>query len=312
MPVSFEDATGPIDVTLKNDMMFHLVMARSPKALKGLVCALKGLDPKTVKDVILTNPVDYSMYATKEIILDVKVSLNNNEIIDIELQMYVKGSWKLRTLLYLCRCFDSIGEGDDYSKLKPATFIAIMNDPLFPEYPEFYSHYELLNTKNFHSYSSFMKLNVLYLNKTDIATKEDIDNDLVYWAEIFKATTWEELKKICLKNDTFKEVAQVMYKSNVQSQEKTIMEAHEKYMLDKRTLEHELQESKEELALLADEKAALTAENSTLAAENSTLAAENSTLSIEVSSLTTSNAKLLALLKQNGVSEEQIKAYLNK
>ena len=142
-----------------------------------------------------------------------------------------------------------------------------------------------------------MKLNVLYLNKTDIATKEDIDNDLVYWAEIFKATTWEELKKICLKNDTFKEVAQVMYKSNVQSQEKTIMEAHEKYMLDKRTLEHELQESKEELALLADENAALTA--------------ENSTLSIEVSSLTTSNAKLLALLKQNGISEEKIKACLN-
>ncbi|MCR5823938.1 MAG: hypothetical protein K6G60_05845 [Lachnospiraceae bacterium] len=180
------------------------------------------------------------------------------------------------------------------------------------------------------SYSSYLKLNVLYLNKTDIATKEDIDNDLVYWAEIFKATTWEELKKICLKNDTFKEVAQVMYKSNVQSQEKTIMEAHEKYMLDKRTLEHELQESKEELALLADEKAALTAENSTLTAENSTLTAEKSTLtaenstltaenstltaensklSTEVSSLMVSNAKLLALLKQNGVPEEQIAAY---
>ncbi len=298
MPVSFEDATGPIDVTLKNDMMFHLVMAKSPKALKGLVCALKGLDPKTVKEVTLTNPVDYSKYATKEVILDVKVSLNNNEIIDIELQMYVKGSWKLRTLLYLCRCFDSIGEGDDYSKLKPATFIAIMNDPLFPDYPEFYSHYELLNTKNFHSYSSYLKLNVLYLNKTDIATQEDIDNDLVYWAEIFKATTWEELKKICLKDDTFKEVAQVMYSSNVQSEEKTIMEAHEKYMLDKRTLEHELQESREELALLADEKAALSAENSSLTAENSTLSSEVS--------------KLLALLKQNGISEEQITAYLEQ
>ena len=35
VPVSFEEATGPIDVTLKNDMMFHLVMARSKKALKG-------------------------------------------------------------------------------------------------------------------------------------------------------------------------------------------------------------------------------------------------------------------------------------
>jgi predicted transposase/invertase (TIGR01784 family) len=284
MPVSFEEATGPIDVTLKNDMMFHLVMAKSPKALKGLVCALKGLDPKTVKEVILTNPVDYSMYATKAIILDVKVLLNNDEIIDIELQMYINDEWELRSLLYMCRSFDSIGKGDDYLRLKPTTFIAIMNDPLFPDYPEFYSHYELLNTKNFQPYSSYLKLNVLYLNQTEIATQEDIDNGLVYWAKLFKTTKWEELKDLCSNNDAFKEVAQVMYSSNVQSQEKTIMEAHEKYMLDKRTLEHLLQ-------IRTEENASLTAENSTLTAENS---------------------KLLALLKQNGVSDEQIASYLNK
>ncbi len=291
VPVPFEEATGPIDVTLKNDMMFHLVMARSKKALKGLVCSLKGLDPNTVKDVELTNPIDYSMYTTKEIILDVKVSLNNNEIIDIELQMYVNDEWKLRTLLYLCRSFDSIKEGDAYSKLKPTTFIAIMNDPLFPDYPEFYSHYELLNTKNFQPYSSYLKLNVLYLNQTEIATQEDIDNDLVYWAKIFKATNWDELKELCSKNDMFKEVAQVMYKSNVQSQEKTYMEAHEKYLLDKLSFEHCIQ--------VRDEKI-------------SSLTEEVSSLSTEVSSLSNENAKLLTLLKQNGFSEEQIASYLKK
>ncbi len=217
------------------------------------------------------------MYTTKEIILDVKVSLNNNEIIDIELQMYVNDEWKLRTLLYLCRCFESINEGDDYTELKPATFIAIMNNPLFPDHPEFYSRYELLNTKNFQPYSSYLKLNVLYLNQTEIATQEDIDNDLVYWAKIFKATNWDELKELCSKNDMFKEVAQVMYRSNVQSQEKTYMEAHEKYILDKRSFEHCIQ--------VRDEK---------------------------ISSLSNENAKLLALLKQNGFSEEQIASYLKK
>jgi predicted transposase/invertase (TIGR01784 family) len=180
VPVPFEEATGPIDVTLKNDMMFHLVMARSKKALKGLVCALKGLNSDDVKDVELMNPIDYSMYATKEIILDVKVSLNNNEVIDIELQMYKDRPWEERSLLYLCRSFDSIGEGEDYAKLMPTTFIAIMNDPLFPKYPEFYSKYMLLNIKNFQPYSSKIKLNVLYLNMTEKAEQEDIDNKLVY------------------------------------------------------------------------------------------------------------------------------------
>ncbi len=284
VPVPFEEATGPIDVTLKNDMMFHLVMARSKKALKGLVCALKGLNPDDVKDVELMNPIDYSMYATKEIILDVKVSLNNNEVIDIELQMYKDRPWEERSLLYLCRSFDSIGEGEDYAKLMPTTFIAIMNDPLFPKYPEFYSKYMLLNIKNFQPYSSKIKLNVLYLNMTEKAEKEDIDNKLVYWAELFKTTTWDDLKKLCTRNEAFMEVAQVMYKSNIQSQEKTYLEAHEKYLLDKRSMENRL----------LDQEKALKEKDE------------------EITSMSEEKAKLITLLKQQGMSDAEITAYLKK
>jgi predicted transposase/invertase (TIGR01784 family) len=284
VPVPFEEATGPIDVTLKNDMMFHLVMARSKKALKGLVCALKGLNPDDVKDVELMNPIDYSMYATKEIILDVKVSLNNNEVIDIELQMYKDRPWEERSLLYLCRSFDSIGEGEDYAKLMPTTFIAIMNDPLFPKYPEFYSKYMLLNIKNFQPYSSKIKLNVLYLNMTEKAEQEDIDNKLVYWAELFKTTTWDDLKKLCTRNEAFMEVAQVMYKSNIQSQEKTYLEAHEKYLLDKRSMENRL----------LDQEKALKEKDE------------------EITSMSEEKAKLITLLKQQGMSDAEITAYLKK
>ena len=305
-PVPFEEATGPIDVTLKNDMMFHLVMARSPKTLKGLVCSLKGLDPSAVRDVKITNPIDYSMYATKEIILDVKVQLNDNEIIDIELQMYLAKTWQLRTLLYLCRTFDSLNESENYSLLKPTTFIAIMNDPMFPDHPEFYSRYSLLNTKNFQPYSSYLNLNVLYLNMTEMATQEDIDNNLVYWAKVFKATDWEELRKLCSENDTFKEGAQVMYKSNIQSQEKTYMEAHEKYMLDKNTLEYEMRMMSEEYANLEAKTNALAAKTNALAAKNNSLEAENNSLTAEVSSLNAENAHLIALLKKHGISDEQI------
>ncbi len=247
LPASFEDATGPISVTLKNDMMFHCVMSRSKAALKGLVCALKGFDPKDVRDVTLMNPIDYSMYTAKEIILDVKVELNNSELMDIELQMYKDMNWEERSLLYLCRTFDCLDGGEDYNKLKPTTMIAIMDDPLFKDFPEFYSHYELLNIENHQPYSSMLNLNVLYLNRTDLATEEDRANNLVYWAELFKANTWENLKALCSDNSVFKEVAKIMYGSNVQSQEKTIFEAHQKYLLDKRSLENSFKRVNEEL-----------------------------------------------------------------
>ncbi len=78
-----------------------------------------------------------------------------------------------------------------------------------------------------------LKLNVLYLKKTNLATEEDKKNNLVYWAELFKATTWEDLIALCDDRPEFEEVATAMYKTNTIPQERTIMEAHERYVLDK-------------------------------------------------------------------------------
>lgn len=268
--LSYLDATGPIAVTLRNDMMFHRVMQSSNNALKGLVCALKGLEPSTVKEVILMNPIDYSEYAHKEIILDVKVMLNSNEVLDIELQLYYSRDWVQRSLLYLCRSFDSISVGENYEKLMPTTVIAIMDNPLFPEFPEFYSHYQILNTKNHRPYTTMLNINVLYLNRTELATEEDISNGLLYWAELFQATTWEELKKICESKSEFKEVAGIMYKSNIQSQERTLFEAHQKFLMDQASMkinahdegyEEGYEKAKEEMS---QQLSALDAENARL------------------------------------------------
>lgn len=287
-PASFRDATGPIDITLRNDMLFHLVMQRSNKALKGLVCALKGLDPDTVKEVLLTNPINYSEYANKEIILDVKVILENNEIIDIELQLYKDLYWEGRSLLYLCRSFDNLHVGEKYHLLKPTTLIVITDIDQFPDYPEFYSHYSFLNIKNFHPYSSMLGINVLYLNHTDLATDEDKANNLVYWAELFRVNTWEELKALSTHDSAFEEVATVMYNSNIQSEEKTILEAHQRF-LDFQHAQYlnGVFDGKKESAETIE---ALTTENSALNAENSALTSENE--------------RLKKLLSQAGISAE--------
>ncbi len=262
VPSSYRDATGPIDVTLRNDMMFHRVMQNSKAALKGLVCSLKGLNPDTVKDVTLTNPIDYSAYANKEIILDVKVELNNSELLDIELQLYQSPIWERRSLLYLCRTFDNLGVGENYLELKPTTLIAIMDNSLFPDYPEFYSHYQFLNVKNYRPYSTLLNINVLYLSQINIATDEDKANNLVYWAKLFQTSTWEDMKKLCEVRPEFKEVAEIMYKSSIQPQEKTLYEAHQKFLSDKISLysagfEKAKEEDKVEIEALSSEIARL-------------------------------------------------------
>ncbi len=263
---SYLDATGPIAVTLRNDMMFHRAMQSSNVALKGLICALKGLDPKDIKEVIITNPIDYSAYAKKEVVLDVKVLMNDSEILDIELQLYYDKHWEKRSLLYLCRAFDSIGISDKYEDLKKTTLIVITDHPKKGTPKEFYAHHLLLNTKTFLPYSALLNLDVLYLKEQGLATDEDIKNGLLYWARLFEASTWEELRSLITIKPEMEEVAKTMYNSNViQDQEKTLFEAHQKFL----DMQHALyasgySDAKEEDQKVIDD---LTSKNEMLAAE---------------------------------------------
>ena len=45
--MGYLNATGEIKYSLRNDIMFHIVMNKSKEALKGLICALKGLNMLT-------------------------------------------------------------------------------------------------------------------------------------------------------------------------------------------------------------------------------------------------------------------------
>ena len=226
--ISYKNATGVIEFTLKSDLMFHYVMQKSKNALLGLVCSLKGLSPNEVRDIIVMNPIDLNNIG-KETVMDLKLILNNNEIFNIELQVYTDKYWIQRSILYLCRAYDSIGEGDDYTKLKPTTHICITDQDLIPGEPEFYSEYLLLNIKNHTPYTKKFGIKVLSLNQTDIATEDDISNNLVYWAEIFKATTWEEFKALAAGNPAMEEVGNLILELNTDNQAKELLEGQRRY-----------------------------------------------------------------------------------
>ena len=251
---SLMSAKGDIKYTLLNDMVFHMVMAKSKTALKGLVCALKGLKESDVRSVKLLNTIDYNEALAKQIALDVRVELNTKELIDIEVQVAKQAGWINRSLLYLCRTFDNLGSGDDYTKIKPATHVGILDFDLFPEHPEFYARYLMTNVKNQNVYTPNFALNVLSLKHINKATAQDKANKLVYWAKLFKATTWEELKKLADQSVAFEEVTSKMYKANTDAQQRYLIEAHEKYMLDmlteknaRKRAERELRKAKREL-----------------------------------------------------------------
>lgn len=63
-------------------------------------------------------------------------------------------------------------------------------------------------------YSDKFALSVLHLNQIEFATEEDKAYRIDYWARIFKAETWEELRMYAEKNEYLEEAAEALYVAN--------------------------------------------------------------------------------------------------
>ena len=108
---------------------------------------------------------------------------------------------------------------------------------------------------------------MLSLNQTDAATIDDIDNNLVYWADLFQASTWEEFKKLAEGNPDIEEVGNLILELNTDNQAKEILEGQRRYremMASQYTAGYTDAEDKY-VTLLADKDAAIADKDATIA-----------------------------------------------
>ena len=221
---------GRVLYTMKNDYMFRAVLQTNRSVLKGLICSLLHLEPETVSSITIENPIELGKAIDdKDFYLDSKVCLNNSVIINLEMQVLNEGDWPERSLSYLCRTFDSLTRGSGYLNVKPAIHIGFLDFTLFREHPEFYATYRFLNVRDQHLYSDKLQLSVVGLTQIDLATKEDREYQIDYWAALFKATTWEEIRMLAEKNDAIQEASETIYQLSREEEIRLQCEAREDY-----------------------------------------------------------------------------------
>ena len=225
--------SGPIPYTMKNDYMCKAVLQQNRKALTGLLSALLSIPPEEIIKIDILNPIELGKtYSDKDCILDLKIRLNNNRIINIELQVEDLGNWPERSLTYLCRAFDQTKRGRDYGEILPTIHISILDFHLPHLTPEFYSEFKLANIRNHEIYSDKFSLNVLNLKtlEDDSIVKEPVD--LYEWALLFKSETWEDLKMLAKKNDFLTEAVLTLHEMTDDERIREQCEAREKYDWD--------------------------------------------------------------------------------
>ena len=187
---ALKKATGIIPYTFLNDYMFRVILQKHKNVLRSIVCACLKLDAGDVQDIVVQNPIELGeAIDDKTFILDINVLLNNNTIINLEMQVLDLKDWPERSLSYLARSYDNVAKGDEYINVKPVYHIGFLNYTIFPEYPEFFAKYRMMNIKNHNVYTTKFNLYVVDLTKIELATQEDVDTGLVYWTQVFKAKT---------------------------------------------------------------------------------------------------------------------------
>lgn len=264
---SWQSATGPLVIPMTNDYLFRALLQKNNKVLKGLICALLHLKPADVESVVITNPIELGKaFDEKTFILDIKVNLNYYTIINLEMQVINEQNWTERSLSYLCRNFDHLKAGEQYQTLRPVIQIGLLNFTLFPDCPEFYSTYQLLNVKNHTLYSDKLRISVLDLTQIDLATEEDRRYQLDYWAALFKSTTWEELRMLAKDNEYIADASDTIYKLSQEERIRMECEAREDYYRRQRGIQCMLDTQAEAIEQLTSEKEALILENEKLRA----------------------------------------------
>ena len=205
--------TGKLPFRMTSDILFKILMQSSTKVLKGIVCSYLDLSPEIIKSIEISNPISLKEdISGKEMILDVKAILNDKTIINLEMQVVNYQDWPERSLSYLCRCFDNLGPGHGYLHVKGAVHIGFLDYTLFPDSPEFYATYRMINERTGQLYSSKFRISVVDLTKRNLATEEDIAYHRDLWAAFFKATEWGEVMALAKKDKNISEAVVTLKK----------------------------------------------------------------------------------------------------
>ena len=242
--------TGEIRYTLRNDYMFKAVLQKNKRALTGLLSALLSMPVEKIVDIKIMNPIELGeTIDDKTCILDIKLILNNNKIINIELQVTKYEFWIERSLIYLCRAFDNLSVGEDYGNVLPTYHIGILDFWMPDKAKEFYSEYRLMNVRNQEFYSDKIGVNVLNLKAVDDDSVVKKPEELYEWAKLFKATTWEEIRMLAEKNEYIADTVVTLRKLTADEKIRMQCQAREDYEHDRATLLRQGREEGIELSI---------------------------------------------------------------
>ena len=211
--------------------------------------------------------------------MDIKMTVDGNRLINVEMQIKDEGDYKDRSMYYLSKLYSNqLKSGDGYGKLNQCISINVLNFILFDEWTDFHSSFRMREDKR----NSVLTDNFIahYFELKKIGKNFDKNNKQELWLRLINAETEDELD--------------MLQQTGVKQIQDAVVVLH-KMSADEKT--RELAEMREKaLHIEATEKAHARAEGEAVGLKIGEKRKE---------------AEMISKMRKSGLSEEQIKAILN-
>ncbi len=214
------------------DYAFKEIMM-DEKARIGFLSAMLKLKPEEIKETRMLN-TNLRKQSEKEKlgILDVRILMNDNTEIDIEIQLAAMNIWADRALFYLAKMYtEQISAGEDYNAFKKCVSISILDFKLFEHDPEFYSCFHIWEDSRHFLYTDKMEFHVLELPKLPKELKKD-SSDIELWGKFISAERKEEFDMLAEKNAYIGSAYQCLQVISQDEEKRLEYEAREKAIRD--------------------------------------------------------------------------------
>ena len=213
------------------DYCFKELM-KNRKTRQGFIAALLGVDPESVADTELLDPMLYGEYPDEKLgILDVRVRLLNGTQMDLEMQLGYYAHWTNRVLFYLSRMYVAqLKKGEDYTACKKCIHVSILNFEQFPD-EAYYRTVHLREDVSGALYSDLLEVQVLELPKLP-KTPQNEEGSVERWMRFFSGKKKEDFVVMAETDPYLKEAYDALMQLSADEGKRLYYEAREKALRD--------------------------------------------------------------------------------
>ena len=189
---------------VKNDIIFSYIFSHSD-ILKSF---LENVIDEKIESLEVENQfrLDRNNFSEKLCVLDIKAVINKDTFVDVEMQKNIHHSYLKRVYLYFGSIAKSqVKKGMDYSKLKDAIIINILNENMFDDIKNYHTVWRLYEQENKeHAPLDSLQVHFIELEKFR-KSNPDLNIKLNQWLAFIDTENEKWVKSVMEENDKIKE-----------------------------------------------------------------------------------------------------------